>query len=100
MKIQPKVILFMVILYFVLKLTSSYWEGWVLAYFSILISISVFLIAIVIFLENRHPSKTNTWLIVLAVFPVIGFFFYIMFGRTFRKMKWLKEKGSGSGREV
>lgn len=92
MKIQPRVLIFMIILYFILRLTSPYWESWFLAYFSIIISISVFFIGIVIFLENRDPSKTITWLIVLAVFPVIGFFFYILFGRNYRKRKMFRKK--------
>lgn len=92
MKIQPRVLIFMLILYIIFQFTSPYWESWLLAFFSIIISISVFFIGIVIFLENRDPSKTITWLIVLAVFPVIGFFFYILFGRNYRKRKLFRKK--------
>ena len=45
----------------------------ILGIISILFTVSAFLIGCVIFLENRHPSKTLTWLIVL------GFFRYLIF---------------------
>lgn len=39
-------------------------------------------IAIVILLENKNPSKTMSWLMVLFLFPVFGFIFYVLFGRS------------------
>ena len=55
-------------------------------------TLSVIFISFVIFLENRHPSKTLTWLIVLGGFPVVGFIFYLLFGRNYRKEKMFREK--------
>lgn len=57
----------------------------ILTVLPILLSISVILISFVIFLENRRPTQTITWLVVLASFPYVGFFFYIFFGRNFYK---------------
>lgn len=49
-------------------------------------------IAVVIVLENRNPSKTLAWLIVLTFLPIVGFFFYLMFGQNFRKRKRFHRK--------
>ncbi|OIJ10435.1 cardiolipin synthase [Anaerobacillus alkalilacustris] len=92
MKKKLQILLFLLIIGIVLYLTKDYWEGWIVGGVSILFSLSAFFIAIVIFLENRHPSRTVTWLMVLAVFPVLGFFFYLMFGQNHRKMKTFTEK--------
>ncbi|MFX3624126.1 MAG: cardiolipin synthase [Ectobacillus sp.] len=64
----------------------------ILGILSILFTLSGFLIAFVIFLENRHPSKTLTWLIVLGTFPVIGFFAYLLFGQNFRRKRMFQKK--------
>ncbi|WNF35737.1 cardiolipin synthase [Bacillaceae bacterium IKA-2] len=92
MKKKLQVLVFLGIIGTALYLTKNYWEGWIVGVASILFSLSAFFIGIVIFLENRHPSKTVTWLMVLAIFPVVGFFFYIMFGINHRKMKSYTEK--------
>lgn len=92
MKYQPKILLFLLLILILLWFTSGYWEGWLVALFSILFSLSVFLIGIVIFLENRNPSKTLTWLIVLASFPLVGFVFYILFGRYYRRKRMFELK--------
>ena len=64
--------------------------NWVI---SVTFTLSIILIATVIVLENRNPSKTVTWLAVLYVLPVIGFLFYIIFGRNFRNKQKFKRKG-------
>lgn len=45
----------------------------------------IIFIAVVIFFENRDPSSTLAWLMVLILLPVVGFVFYIWFGRNIRK---------------
>lgn len=59
---------------------------------SVVFSILALLTGFVIFLENRHPTKTITWLIVLGVFPIVGFIFYILFGRNVRKNRLFQKK--------
>lgn len=49
-------------------------------------------IAVVIVLENRNPSKTLAWLIVLTFLPIVGFFFYLVFGQNIRKKKRFRRK--------
>lgn len=65
------------------------------AFFSILpvlVRINVLWIGLVIFLENDNPSRTLAWLIVLIVLPLLGFFFYMLFGRSYRKKSKAKHK--------
>lgn len=57
-------------------------------FISWIFSLYIITIAVVIFLENKDPGKTLSWLIVLFLVPVLGFVFYILFGRSYsRKIK-------------
>ncbi len=64
----------------------------IVSIFSIIVSFSAVIIALIIFLENRHPAQTLTWLVVFAAFPLFGFLFYFLFGRSYRKEKIYREK--------
>ncbi|KGX87719.1 cardiolipin synthase [Pontibacillus litoralis] len=88
-----QILLFLGIIAFLLFMTKEYWEGWLLGSMPVFFTISAIFISIVIFFENRHPSQTLTWLLVLAAVPYIGFFFYIMFGQNYRKRKMFAQKG-------
>ncbi|MFC0469540.1 cardiolipin synthase [Halalkalibacter kiskunsagensis] len=85
MKNQLNILVFLASLLALLYMTRIYWEGWVVGALSVAFSLSVVFIAVVIFFENRHPTKTLTWLLVLAAFPLVGFFFYLLFGQNQRK---------------
>lgn len=67
-------------------------QGGLFGILSLLITLSVILIGFVIFLENRHPTQTITWLVVLGSFPLVGFIFYLLFGRNYRKEKMFRKK--------
>ncbi|MGP7817260.1 cardiolipin synthase [Niallia sp. 01092] len=67
-------------------------KGGVYGQLSLVISLSVTFIGFVIFFENRHPTQTLTWLIVLGSFPIVGFIFYLLFGRNYRKERIYREK--------
>lgn len=69
-----------------------YSSAWFVFVTSVIVTISVVLIGVVIFFENRNPSRTMTWLIVLAVFPIVGFFLYLFLGRNYRRRRMFKEK--------
>ncbi|MFC0524766.1 cardiolipin synthase [Pontibacillus salicampi] len=88
-----QILVFLTIVGIILFLTKEYWQGWLLGSASILFTISAVFIGIVIFFENRHPSQTLTWLVVLAAVPIIGFFFYIIFGQNYRKRRMFQQKG-------
>lgn len=92
MKNTVRVILFVGILAALYHVFKDYFEGGILGYISILMTLSVIFIGFVIFLENRHPTQTLTWLIVLGSFPLVGFIFYLLFGRNFRREKMFRKK--------
>ena len=46
----------------------------------------------VIFLENRDPTKTIIWLLILGALPVFGALLYVLFGRVVRKHRLSRHK--------
>lgn len=87
-----RVLLFIGILITIYILFDEQVMSGLFGYLSILMTLSVIFIGFVIFLENRHPSQTLTWLVVLGSFPLVGFIFYLLFGRNYRKEKLFREK--------
>lgn len=47
----------------------------------------------VIIHDKRDPVKALSWIIVISLLPVVGFVFYIVFGRNHRKEKLFSRKG-------
>ncbi len=35
-------------------------------------------------LENREPAETFAWIFIIIIFPIFGFFIYMMFGRNWK----------------
>ncbi|MGN1401523.1 MAG: cardiolipin synthase [Bacillus sp. (in: firmicutes)] len=60
--------------------------------YSIMLTISAIVVVLIIFLENRHPTQTLTWLVMFAAFPLAGFIFYLLFGKNYRKEKMFRKK--------
>ncbi|MDQ0198193.1 cardiolipin synthase [Neobacillus ginsengisoli] len=92
MKNTVRVVLFLLILSILLFFFKNNLQGGIFGFLSLFISLSVIFIGFVIFLENRHPTQTITWLVVLGSFPLVGFIFYILFGRNYRKEKMFRKK--------
>lgn len=92
MKGKLQLILMIVLVIAAFAFVQGYWERWIVGTLNIGFSLTVLFIAIVIFLENRDPSKTITWLIVLAIFPIVGFIFYIIFGQSYRKRRLFRKR--------
>ncbi len=46
----------------------------------------------VLILENRNPVKSISWVLVLLFLPVLGMFFYLLFGQDYRKKKIISRK--------
>jgi cardiolipin synthase len=40
---------------------------------------------LLLLMENRNPVKSIAWIVVLILLPIIGFIFYIFFGKNFRR---------------
>lgn len=53
----------------------------------------IFAIALVFF-ERRKPSSTWAWILVLSFIPVLGFIFYMFFGRDGKKERVFAEKAA------
>ncbi|MDA8228101.1 MAG: cardiolipin synthase [Desulfitobacterium hafniense] len=54
--------------------------------------IGVIAAGIVIFLENRNVEKAISWLSVMAMFPVVGFIIYLLFGYNLRRKQLFRDK--------
>jgi cardiolipin synthase A/B len=92
LKNTVRVILFLLVLSVLMFFFKEYLKNGIFGFLSLLITLSVIFIGFVIFLENRHPTQTITWLVVLGSFPLVGFFFYLLFGRNYRKEKMYRKK--------
>lgn len=54
--------------------------------------ITVISIVFSILLENRDPQKTISWVIIIALLPIVGIFLYFIIGRNLRKEKIFSKK--------
>ncbi|HQC12240.1 MAG TPA: PLDc N-terminal domain-containing protein, partial [Methanoregulaceae archaeon] len=41
----------------------------------------------IIFFERRNPNSALSWILVLLVLPVVGFFLYLFFGQDFTRKR-------------
>lgn len=92
LKNTVRVIIFLGVLSVLLFFFNDQLASGIFGFLSVLVTLSVIFIAFVIFFENRHPTQTLTWLVVLGSFPLVGFIFYILFGRNYRKEKMFRKK--------
>lgn len=92
MKNTFRVILFVLFLSVFFFIFRAKLEGGVVSFLSVFVTLSVIFISFVIFFENRHPTQTLTWLVVLGSFPLVGFIFYLLFGRSYRKERMYRKK--------
>ncbi len=93
LKNTVRVILFLLLLSILWFFFKDRLASGIFGILSVLVTLSVIFIGFVIFLENRrHPTQTITWLVVLGSFPLVGFIFYLLFGRNYRKEKMFRKK--------
>ncbi|GGC19144.1 putative cardiolipin synthase YwiE [Parapedobacter defluvii] len=55
-----------------------YWIPLLLVYVAIIVTILI---------ENRNPTKTIAWIMVIVFVPVVGIVFYYFFGQKFKRVK-------------
>ncbi len=67
--------------------------GFIRTFFNWAFALYLIMVGVVIFLENKNPSKTLSWLLILSLLPVVGFVFYILFGRNYRYKFRSRKKG-------
>jgi cardiolipin synthase len=62
-------------------LVQWYWLPLLLIYLNIILTILI---------ENRNPSKTIAWVLVIVFLPILGILLYYLFGQKFRKVQHLR----------
>lgn len=67
--------------------------GFIRTFFNWAFALYLVMVSTVIFLENKNPAKTLSWLLVMSLLPVVGFVFYILFGRNYRYKYRSRSKG-------
>ena len=58
----------------------------------VIFAITIFMIILILVLENSSPVHTLAWIMVLIFIPVVGFIFYLFFGRNWRKIRQFNRK--------
>ncbi|MGI6223883.1 MAG: cardiolipin synthase [Prevotella sp.] len=55
--------------------------------------ISVIIVMMVtVLMDNRQPTKTMAWLLVLTFLPIVGIVLYIFFGQNVRKKRYVSKR--------
>lgn len=67
--------------------------GWIRSSLFYLILLLNLIFVIIIISEKRNPVKSLAWISVLMFMPVVGFVFYIFFGRDQRSQRMISRKG-------
>jgi cardiolipin synthase len=60
----------------------------------IILVLFIFQTATILIGEYKHPSKTVAWLMVLFIFPIIGFVMYYFLATEYKQRKTVRRKGS------
>jgi len=55
--------------------------------------IFIFQIATILIVEFRQPSKTVAWLLILFIFPIIGFVMYYFLAREYQRRRTVRKRG-------
>lgn len=103
-KIWDSILLIMILLIALLLIASVvYWiiggelvfvfTNVTLKILSTIFAVTIVLMIIVLVLENENPVQTLAWILVLIYIPVVGFIFYLFFGRNWRKERLFSRKG-------
>ena len=61
----------------VLRLPLPWWLGIPLLVYWVVV-------AVLLIMDDREPSRTLTWLFVLLLFPILGLVFFLFFGRDWK----------------
>ncbi len=54
---------------------------------TVIIIINIIFIITAVFFERKKPVQALSWVMILSLFPVVGFILYLIFGRAFRFKK-------------
>ena len=92
MRNRIQVALFLAILLLCYVFLKGHVSPNIFQWVSSLVSLFAVFIGFFIFFENRDPSRTLAWLVVLAIFPIVGFLFYLLFGQSYHKKRKFHRK--------
>ena len=67
-------------------------EGWIWIALDITFLASIIFMIVVIVLENKDPTKTISWSLVLVLLPIIGIILYLYLGRSMHRKKFFSKK--------
>ncbi len=68
---------------FIKLIDQWYWLPLLLIYIAIIVTILI---------ENRNPTKTIAWVMVIVFVPLVGVVIYYLFGQKFEKVKVFREQ--------
>jgi cardiolipin synthase A/B len=74
------------------SLSSDSWSIFFLILNVIYLTTAI-IVAFSVILDNRNPTKTISWVIVLFVLPIVGLIIYFLVGKNHRKEKIFSRKG-------
>ncbi|QGQ98514.1 cardiolipin synthase [Paenibacillus psychroresistens] len=66
----------------------------------IVLLLFIFQIMTILVAEFRYPSKTVAWLVILFIFPLIGFVMYYFMAKTYSQKRKSKRKGQRVMKEI
>ncbi len=64
---------------------------WLFEVVPLALTLAVYIVGIIIFLENRSPHRTLYWFLILAFLPVVGLILYLFFGRSASRYKYFSK---------
>lgn len=62
--------------------------------------IYIFQIFTIVLLEYKHPSKAVAWLLILFIFPLIGFVMYYFLAQEYTARLRVRKRRLGASREA
>jgi cardiolipin synthase len=68
---------------------NQLWQ-WLLNWYWLPLFVLYFGVISTILIENRNPTKTISWVMVIVFLPGIGLVLYYLFGQKFRKVRRLQ----------
>lgn len=52
----------------------------------------IVVVMVTVLMDNRQPTKTMAWLLVLAFLPIVGIILYVFFGQNIRKKRYVSKR--------
>jgi cardiolipin synthase A/B len=73
----------------------SFSDSWSIFFFilNVIYLGTAIIVAFTVILDNRNPTKTISWVVVLFVLPIVGLIIYFLVGKNHRKEKIFSRKG-------